>query len=361
MAVQAPLWIGSVDHPERAVRLGLTAFTGAPTTSLSRPGGVVPGYGGQLAVTQNSPTGMSVQVATGAGLLPGSVSPTQGSYLAVNDAAIAVTLSASHSTLDRIDVVVMRVRDDDYGDAIGTVGGAIEVVTGTPGSPPTAPGIPANSVRLATIAVTHGSSSVLNGNITDGRYWQVATGGVHPCASTDRPAGPYLGMKIYEINTGFELTWNGSGWKYVPFRPATVHLTRNAVQSIPTSVLTPVSFTVNQRSTAFVVSLPHTVFTIPAGLEGEYDVKFWASFAASTGGAQRIAQLFLNAAILVEDRRAPVTGLGGTLPTTCGGATSVYLTAGDQLSLKVWQDSGGALNLDGQAWPRLTITRTSDA
>lgn len=210
MTGTVPLYLQSGSHAARDLRLAQTAFLGVPTTGLNRAGGIVPGYGGQLFVQQAGSPSMNVLVSSGAALIPGTASATQGSYVAVNDASLTVAVPTAHASLPRIDSVVYRVKDDLYGDLIGEIGGTPVVVQGTAASVPAAPTIPANSVKLYDIAVAANATTIVNGNLTDRRVWAVGVGGVHPCAVA--PSSPYVGMTIYLTTVSQLRMWTGSAW-----------------------------------------------------------------------------------------------------------------------------------------------------
>jgi len=132
MAVTKPLWVHTASHSGLDARLGLTAMFGGPTstaTSLTRPGGVVPGYAGGLKVSQTASPSMAVLVAAGAVQVPGAVAG-QGDYLLVNDAPVSVAVGA-YTGATRTDILIARVRDDSYGET--SPGGYLEVVPGVPG------------------------------------------------------------------------------------------------------------------------------------------------------------------------------------------------------------------------------------
>lgn len=42
-------------------------------------------------------------------------------------------------------------------------------------------------------------------------------GGPFRCTSTTRPAEPYVGLTIFETDTGFTLLWNGTEWTGTPY------------------------------------------------------------------------------------------------------------------------------------------------
>lgn len=121
---------------------------------------------GDLAVTANGTPNMSVNVAAGEALIPGTQQPaSQGSYYAFNDGPVNLAIAASNATNPRRDLVVARVYDRDYAGTIGEW--RLEVVTGTPAVSPVDPATPADSLVLARVAVAAGVSSISAGNITD--------------------------------------------------------------------------------------------------------------------------------------------------------------------------------------------------
>jgi hypothetical protein len=100
-------------------------------------------------VTPTSPTpSMAVTVAAGVAVING---------VPVAVAGGTVSVSASHASYDRYDLVVV--------DATGTV----SVVAGAAALNPVFPAIPANSAVLAALFVEHGSTAVYTNRITDKR------------------------------------------------------------------------------------------------------------------------------------------------------------------------------------------------
>jgi hypothetical protein len=145
--------------------------------SLVPAGGVNPWLGDKLQVTQTGSPSMAVLVKSGIAWVPGSQSGTQGVYGCMNDADVTLSLTASHGSLARIDIVVFTVRDSQYSG--GSDDSLLQVVAGTPASSPAAPSNPANSIRLAEILVGAGVTSVSNANITDRRTWLGAVTGAN--------------------------------------------------------------------------------------------------------------------------------------------------------------------------------------
>ena len=153
-----PSWLQNGSHPAENDRL-------TATTSLWNVTGVR--RTGDYAVTQNSPTGMSVLIAAGWAAIVGTTTSNMGTYLAYNDASVAATITTADPTNPRIDLVCVTVNDSAYTGSLNNV--AVNVVAGTPAVSPTVPATPANSIALARVAVAAGATTIITANITDVR------------------------------------------------------------------------------------------------------------------------------------------------------------------------------------------------
>jgi hypothetical protein len=145
-----------------------------------------------MAVTPNSPAGMSVRVASGWAAVVGTTQANMGVYTFYNDATVTLTITTADPTNPRIDRIVATVRDAFYSGAFNDV--IYQVLPGTPAGSPTAPAIPANSISLATIAVGAGVTQINAVNITDTR----------PEVTTNLPA-PQLNFAV-NTQTGTSYT-----------------------------------------------------------------------------------------------------------------------------------------------------------
>lgn len=152
-----PSWLQNGSHPAENDRLTMQAYWSV--TGVRRTG--------DLAVTQNSPTGMSVLVAAGWAVIIGTTTSNMGAYTVYNDASAVATITTANPTNPRIDRVCLTVNDSAYSGAINNV--TINVVDGTPAVSPVAPATPANSISLATVAVAAGATTITTANITDTR------------------------------------------------------------------------------------------------------------------------------------------------------------------------------------------------
>jgi len=152
-----PSWLQNGSHPAENDRLTMQ--------SIWKTSGIINST--DLAVTQNSPAGMSVLVASGWAAILGTTQSNMGVYMAYNDATTTLTVSTANPSNPRIDIVVVTVNDAYYTGSLNNV--AFQVIAGTPASSPVAPSTPANSILLATIAVGAAVTSITNSNITDNR------------------------------------------------------------------------------------------------------------------------------------------------------------------------------------------------
>jgi hypothetical protein len=152
-----PSWLQNGSHPAENDRLSTQALWA--TTGIIKSN--------SLAVTQNSPAGLSVIVASGWAAIVGTTQANMGTYVTYNDAPVVLSITTADPTNPRVDLVCATVNDAYYTGALNNV--VLQVVAGTPAGSPVAPALPANSITLATVAVGAGATAITNANITDTR------------------------------------------------------------------------------------------------------------------------------------------------------------------------------------------------
>jgi hypothetical protein len=152
-----PSWLQNGSHPAENDRLTTQALWA--TTGIIKSD--------SLTVTQNTPAGLSVVVASGWAAIVGTTQTNMGTYVTYNDASVVLSLNTADPTNPRIDRVCVTVNDAYYTGSLNNV--VIQVIAGTPASSPVAPALPANSISLATVAVGAGATAITNANITDTR------------------------------------------------------------------------------------------------------------------------------------------------------------------------------------------------
>jgi hypothetical protein len=178
--VSPPSWLQAGSYPAESDRLtqqALYATTGIIGSA-------------SLAITQNSPAGMSVRVAAGWAAVVGTTQANMGVYTFYNDGTTTLTVTTADPTNPRIDLVCATVRDAYYSGAFNDV--IFQVIAGTPAGSPVAPTLPANSISLATIAVGAGVTQINTANITDTRVAVTSNLAISSLPSQSGNNGKYL-------------------------------------------------------------------------------------------------------------------------------------------------------------------------
>lgn len=178
--VSPPSWLQAGSYPAESDRLtqqALYATTGIIGSA-------------SLAITQNSPAGMSVRAAAGWAAVVGTTQANMGVYTFYNDGTTTLTVTTADPTNPRIDLVCATVRDAYYSGAFNDV--IFQVIAGTPAGSPVAPTLPANSISLATIAVGAGVTQINTANITDTRVAVTSNLDISSLPSQSGNNGKYL-------------------------------------------------------------------------------------------------------------------------------------------------------------------------
>lgn len=157
-AINPPAYIQASSHPADSFRRAIQACL--------RGGYGVETLATDLVVSANGTPNMSVNVAAGRAVIPGTQNTLlQAVYEVLNDAVVNLSIGTAHASLPRNDLVVASVQDAAYSG--GTNLWLLQIVPGTAAASPADPTVPANSITLARVRVDAAVTSIVSGKITD--------------------------------------------------------------------------------------------------------------------------------------------------------------------------------------------------
>lgn len=173
-----------------------------------------------------TPSGSALQMAVAAGhaVLVGSESAQQGAYFAWSDASENIAWpSPSGST--RIDSLILRVVDTQYGSDPGQPRAEWQVVQGVAGSGVARPDSDINVggsfykpgawLRWCNVTLPSTATTLTSAGVVVTHLRKYARVGRHVmCLTADKPSDPQLGDTITLIEDGQTQVWNGSAWAF---------------------------------------------------------------------------------------------------------------------------------------------------
>ncbi|MCX5392545.1 hypothetical protein [Streptomyces sp. NBC_00094] len=210
---------GQTRQNTRITSIGATT----PVNPFASRSGILPGtYDGKYRVgglwmSGNGP--MTATVYHGRAVVQGGT--TDGSYPVALDEDITITFGDGDPLNPRIDLVVLRVYDNDI-DALGKYEAAIEIVRGEPAAVPVAPTPPPVSLTLFSVRVKAGASAGTggvgwaDGILTDLRTTIASVGGILPVYNNAAVPGAYPGQYQDNDNSHFLQRWDGTSWVAYP-------------------------------------------------------------------------------------------------------------------------------------------------
>ena len=321
-AIDASGGLPAYSGAELRLLLLSSMFCGAGTALGVRSGVRVGGSSNELLVQAQASPNMTVKVNPGIFIGQGAISSTQGAYSWCLDATTNLTIAASHATLDRTDLIAVRIRDANV-DTSGARDGSVVVITGTAGSGTPALPTDASYFTIAQISVPHTVTNIGGGGggtITDKRPVTAALGGIIPCLSTARPASASNGQRIYETDTELFYTWRSSLNKWI--RDQQYLTLASQFQAVTTTTMADTGFQFfgESSSTYIIDSWLHTVAPTSGDLALQWSLPSGASMEWTLlGPAQPNVGTQLDTTIW----QGAVTTTG---PLTIGGLNSVGTT-----------------------------------
>lgn len=202
---------------------------------------------GDFAVTPTATSGQ-VSIAPGRACLVGTENAQQGAYFTWSDAADTMIFAAASGN-PRIDTLLMRVSDDQYGTISGSPTAYFDIVQGVAAGSPVARVdadfnsggsfyVPGAWWRVADIRRNLGDTTIPGGQITSNlRYVRNTSSLLLAANSTARTAitDVVLGDRVYQIDTKRTYVWDGT-WAIQAKQWDTAVLYRTANQSITSAV-----------------------------------------------------------------------------------------------------------------------------
>ncbi|GAA2786160.1 hypothetical protein [Streptomyces showdoensis] len=210
---------GQTRQHTRITNLGATT----PVNTLGVRSGILPGtYDGKYRVgglwmSSNGP--MTAIVYAGRAVIQGT--DNDGAYPVTLDQDVTITFADGDPLNPRIDLVVVRVYDNDV-DTLGKYEATVEIVKGEAKAVPVAPVAPARSLVLFSVQVKKGASAGTGGidwaagASTDLRQTVVAAGGILPVYNNGGVPGAYPGQYQDNDNAHFLQRWDGTLWVAYP-------------------------------------------------------------------------------------------------------------------------------------------------
>ncbi|MEU7121686.1 hypothetical protein [Streptomyces zaomyceticus] len=215
-------WLQPTGQTRVATRLTALGAT-TPANPLASRSGVLPGTidgkyrVGGLWMSGSGP--MSATVYAGRAVVQGT--NAQGAYPVTLDADTVLTFGDGDPLNPRVDLVVLRVYDDESDNSTRSEA-ALEIVKGAPKAQPSAPDAPALSLPLFSVRVEKSASAGTGGiawaggAVTDLRTTLVGVGGILPVYNNAGVPGSYPGQYQDNDNAHYLQRWDGNGWVAYP-------------------------------------------------------------------------------------------------------------------------------------------------
>lgn len=249
---------------------------------------------------------MSVDVAKGRALVPGTSIANQGTYSVHSTAVENVPIATADATNPRIDLIVAQVYDRQA-DGGTRYGWQPIAVAGTPASSPVPPATPNSALVLANVRVAAGATSIVASNIFDRR---VLSG------------------------TGDVPKWDFSGTGATP-------------QSVEHNRIT--TYVPNVRFQTVGVNVHSTEARVQIRTPGRYVVDFGARLTGSTNPGSRYSGVVLFGTDGTTRLREKANEAVSAAPIPVTGSGTMYIRAGETLVARMFQNTGQTLSVDDSA------------
>lgn len=303
--------------------------------AFSAQGGMRPGAQPSVSITDPTVTIQPFACVVD----PGS---GQGPYICSFTSNEVVTLNAHPGAgTSRIDGLDVQVPPDP---PTGTRLANVVYTAGTAAASPSAPAIPARSIRIGTVTVPNVGTPTYAPTTTFG----AAAGGILGVPSSGSyPGTPHNSMAIYDMALDQILVYDGTGWD--PYISAAAHaVARNTTLTLADTTYTgAVSWNVGDIYNIGDIAFASGLFTV--GTTGLYRAETNATYPATNVGVHIRAIRFLvngSEATYLQGKSwwiYPSASIPAIELTATG---ALQLTAGDTVQASYYQTTGGSININ---------------
>jgi hypothetical protein len=180
---------------------------------------------GDFAITPTG-TNRQISIAKGSAVVLGSENATQGAYYAWSDAAELKTFGTPSGS-PRIDTLLLRIADPQYGTIPGSPMATWDIVQGVPAGSPTARVdadfnsggsfyIPGAWFRVADVRIETTDQVIPGGNITPNLKYVRGSSRKYLALAAENITDATWGDERQDTDTGLRYWWNGTVWRLVP-------------------------------------------------------------------------------------------------------------------------------------------------
>ncbi len=175
MAVESPPWAiqyAGLTYPAEQTRRAMYALLNR--TSANTPGVIAGGVMSNADCALTAPaSGLSVNVAVGEMIIPGTEGGSQGGYYARVSSQTTLPIATANASNPRVDSIYATVSDSNYTEPSGGSGNqwALQVIPGTPTSGATLTNLlgvaaaPASSLLIGYVLVPAAAASIVTADI----------------------------------------------------------------------------------------------------------------------------------------------------------------------------------------------------
>lgn len=311
-----------------------------------------------------SASNMSMTIGAGSGVVVGAESATQGGYFFWSDATDTVTFPAASGS-PRIDTLLVRILDPQYGTISGLPRIEWKIFSGTPSGSPVALADssfnvgganyqPGAWMRMAEVLIPNGVTNLQAGGVVVTQKFNYARVGRDTVvlSTATLPSDAKYGDTATNVSDGSIWTYFTS-WMLTGGRKPFVQLYLPANWSIADNTNVAVPWGTGSETGGFDNFGFHSEVTnntrITPNIQGRYNVRFMPVFTNNVTGDRR-SWIAKNGVLQTPHSRVGFNANSLNYSPSLPVSKTVYCNGtSDYIEAMVYQNSGAALNLSGNS------------